>query len=126
MSLVQQLEQMRIRMNELAKHETALVSTLGDALRDTDQQLLQEVRRLTAEHEQRRGNILDELQRLASRLNGLPAPVQDQQLPFFNKTSRGLLSATPAEEQDHLRASDTGRGADIRAALNSLNGRANH
>ena len=72
MDVVEQLEQMRIRMNELARQESNLVAELSEALSAADQQLLQDVRRLAADHEARRGTVLHELQQLAARLNGFP------------------------------------------------------
>ena len=71
-SLLQQIEDMRIRMNELATNEQDLVRALGDALMSADQKLLQEVRRVATEHEARRSAILNELQSLSARMGALP------------------------------------------------------
>ncbi len=71
-SLAQELEEMRVRMNELAKNEQGLIMALGDALSRADHKLLDDVRNLSAEHEARRGAILKELQSLAARLGALP------------------------------------------------------
>jgi len=118
-SLVEQLEQMRMRMNELAKQESNLVATLADGLRDADHQLLQEVRRLTADHEERRSNILGELQLLASRLNGFPTHTQ-QHVPAFGDTRRGLLSNdSPAKQPVAGHVDREQRSAAIRDALNN-------
>jgi hypothetical protein len=73
-NLIEQIEAMRTRMNELAAEDQRLTSTLGDALASVDQRLLEGVRRLAAEHEARRGAILQELQTLAGRLFVLPRP----------------------------------------------------
>lgn len=73
-SLAQELEEMRLRMNELAKNEQGLITALGDALSRADHKLLDDVRNLSAEHEARRGAILRELQSLAARLGALPKP----------------------------------------------------
>lgn len=73
-SLAQELEEMRVRMNELAKNEQGLIAALGDALSRADHKLLDDVRNLSAEHEARRGAILRELQSLAARLGALPKP----------------------------------------------------
>ena len=73
-NLTEQIEAMRIRMNELATEEHRLVSTLGHALAGVDQQLLEGVRSLAAAHEARRGVILNELQMLAARMFVLPVP----------------------------------------------------
>jgi hypothetical protein len=64
-TLVQLIEQMRLRMNELAIDEEGLVRTLADALS-------RDVKSLTLEHEARRGVILRELQALACRLGAFP------------------------------------------------------
>ena len=64
--LIQQIEEMRTRMNELAAGEQELVRALGEALTRTDQKLLEDVRTAAADHEARRGAILTELQSLAA------------------------------------------------------------
>ena len=73
-SLIQQIEEMRLRMNELTTGEQGLVRALGDALSRADEKLLQDVRSVAAEHEARRGAILNELQSLAARMGALPRP----------------------------------------------------
>jgi hypothetical protein len=73
-SLIEQIEEMRVRMNELASGEQDLVRALGEALSRADQKLLQDVRAVAQEHEQRRGVILKELQGLAQRMGALPRP----------------------------------------------------
>src|SRR5262245_47947905 len=73
-NLIQQIEQMRTRMNELATDESARVRSLADALAGADQKLLQAVRNVAAEHEARRAAILKELQMLATRMLMLPRP----------------------------------------------------
>jgi hypothetical protein len=115
--LVQQLEHMRVRMNQQAQHESNLVAELSDALRATDHQLLQDVRTLAAEHEARRATILCELQMLAARLNALPG--RDQDGNTLSDAPRGMLaSAMPANGQPDQRSSDwEQRSAHIRDAL---------
>jgi hypothetical protein len=73
-SLIEQIEEMRVRMNDLATGEQDLVRALGEALGRADQKLLQDVRAVAQEHEQRRGVILKELQGLAQRMGALPRP----------------------------------------------------
>jgi hypothetical protein len=73
-TLIEQIEEMRTRMNELATNEQGLVRALGDALSRADQKLLQDVRCVAVEHEARRGAILNELQGLAARMGALPRP----------------------------------------------------
>lgn len=73
-TLLQQIEEMRVHVNDLANAEQGLVKALGDALNRADQKLLHDVRSVAAEHELRRGVILQELQCLASNIGLLPAP----------------------------------------------------
>lgn len=73
-TLIEQIEEMRQRMNDLAAGEQDLVRALGDALGRADQKLLQDVRAVAEEHEARRGVILKELQSLAARMGALPRP----------------------------------------------------
>jgi len=75
-TLVEQIEEMRIRMNQLARREQDLVRALGQALNRADQKLLQDVRNVALEHELRREGILRELQAFASRMGALPMPRQ--------------------------------------------------
>jgi hypothetical protein len=85
-SLIEQIEEMRARMNALAAGEQDLVTALGEALARADQKLLQDVRSVAADHEARRGAILSELQILAARMGALPRPPQE---PY------GALTETP-------------------------------
>jgi hypothetical protein len=71
--MIQIAEEMRARLNRVAESEQTLVLALGEALSSVDQRLLQEVRNITTGHEGRRGNILHELQSLASRIGAFPA-----------------------------------------------------
>jgi hypothetical protein len=73
-TLTQQIEELRLRMNQLANGEQDLVRALGDALSRADEKLLQDVRSVAREHEARRGAILGELQSLAQRMGALPRP----------------------------------------------------
>ena len=73
-TLLQQIEEMRVHVNDLANAEQGLVKALGDALNRADQKLLHDVRSVAAEHELRRGAILKELQSLAANIGLLPAP----------------------------------------------------
>lgn len=66
--LVQQLEEMHIRIAETCTHEDALVKALGEALTRLDEQLLQDVQSIAHEHEARRTAILGELQGLAGSI----------------------------------------------------------
>lgn len=68
-----QIDDMRARLAENSENERILVRALSHALDEVDQQLLKDVRQVTAEHEARRVAILGELQVLASRLCSFPA-----------------------------------------------------
>ena len=76
-NLIEQIEEMRSRMNALAAGEQGLVTALGEALARADQKLLQDVRSVAADHQARRGAILSELQSLAARMGALPRPPQE-------------------------------------------------
>jgi hypothetical protein len=91
--LTAQLEQMRIRMNEVAKREGYLTAELNAAIRRMDDELLHEVRSMAAEHEARRANILSELEVFAAKLNGLP--LQNGQRPALGRGARPLLTNSP-------------------------------
>jgi hypothetical protein len=65
--LIEQIEAMRIRMNELAAEEPAFVRMLGDALETADQRLVEELRSGAANE----GAIVGVLQKLAGRMSAL-------------------------------------------------------
>ena len=73
-TLVQQIEEMRFQVNELATGERKLLGVLDDDLTRTDYELVHDVRALAAEHERRRGLIFQELQVLAMCIGALPGP----------------------------------------------------
>ena len=122
-SLIEQIEEMRVRMNELAAGEQDLVRALGDALSRADQKLLQDVRGVAEEHEARRSVILKELQGLAARMGALPRPRR----PFaaLEEVPLDLTVPEPEPPQPALRAGDWRQAAaNIRDELAShFNGR---
>ena len=122
-SLIEQIEEMRVRMNELAAGEQDLVRALGDALSRADQKLLQDVRGVTEEHEARRSVILKELQGLAARMGALPRPRR----PFAALEEVPVDLTAPEPPQPALRAGDWRQAAaNIREELAShFNGREN-
>ena len=69
-TLIEQIEAMRIRMNELATEEPAFVRMLGDALETADQWLVEEARSGAA-NEARCGAIVGVLQKLGRRMSAL-------------------------------------------------------
>lgn len=87
--LVQQLEEMHIRIAEMASHEETLVKALSDALTRLDEQLLADVQTIASEHEVRRTAILGELQGLASSIGMF-------QVPRAAVTARADIDAEPA------------------------------
>lgn len=72
MTLVEQIEEMRIRMHEEARSEQHLVNALGLALKRADEKLLQAIRKVAVEHTSRREGIMKELHALAARMGTLP------------------------------------------------------
>jgi hypothetical protein len=121
-TLIEQIEEMRIRMNELAAGEQDLVRALGDALSHADQKLLQDVRGVAEEHEARRGVILKELQSLAARMGALPRPRR----PFAALEEAALDLPAHEPPRPALRGGDWRQAAaNIREELAShFNGRA--
>lgn len=101
-----QIEEMRARLNENAKAEQSLLRALSEALGQVDQQLLDEVRQVTAEHEARRADILGELHVLASRLCVFPKPLQgDLAKPHEQVTSLHTQAGeTPPRSTDEASA----------------------
>ena len=121
-TLIEQIEEMRIRMNQLAAGEQDLVRALGDALSHADQKLLQDVRVVAEEHEARRGAILMELQSLAARMGALPRPRR----PFAALEEAAVDLPAHDPPQPALRGGDWRQAAaNIREELAShFNGRA--
>lgn len=70
--LAEKLAELRRRLSDSAHEEQTLVRTLNAALNHVDEELLSEIRHVTAQHEARRAVILNELQHLASRVCALP------------------------------------------------------
>lgn len=113
-TLLQQIEEMRVHVNDLANAEQGLVKALGDALNRADQKLLHDVRSVAAEHELRRGAILRELQSLAANIGLLPAP----------RESVAVLESAPREVQafsiQHEEEHQAIRRGDWRQAANNI------
>jgi hypothetical protein len=87
--LLQQLEEMHIRIAEMASHEENLLKALSEALTRLDEQLLADVQTIASEHEVRRTAILGELQGLASSIGMF-------QIPRAAVTARDGIEAEPA------------------------------
>jgi hypothetical protein len=91
--MVQLVDEFRERLTTVADTESKLVAQLRDALHRYDQKLLQDVRSITAEHENRRGVILGELQGLAARMGAFPVA---------RETRAAVSDAAPAEARPAL------------------------
>src|SRR5262249_13741882 len=72
--LPQHIEEMRERLSQTAAGEHVLVNDLSDSLHTLDQQLLQAVRQVAADHQTRRGTILNELRALADSIGNFRSP----------------------------------------------------
>jgi len=79
--LLQHIEEMRVRLSEIAGDEQALVQALGDAFKRLDQQLLRNVRTTAADHELRREEILGELHDIADGIGMSRQPLAPPQAP---------------------------------------------
>jgi hypothetical protein len=75
--MIQLVDEFRERLTTIADTEHQLVAQLREALNRYDQKLLQDVRNITAEHETRRGVILNELQSLAQRVGAFPVAARE-------------------------------------------------
>jgi hypothetical protein len=100
-TLVQQIEQMRARMEEIAKSDGRLIQALAEAMKRADEKLLHDVAELAEEHEARRGTILEELQALACRLGTFPRQID--QLPRDEPAPRELEARQPIPLNLNLR-----------------------
>lgn len=112
-TLLQQIEEMRVQVNELASGEQHLVNALGDALNRADHKLLHDVRNVTAEHEIRRGMILKELQTLAMSIGAFPE--QKEPIAALEEAPRNLSAFATSHIEDQI----VGRG-DWRQAANNI------
>jgi hypothetical protein len=104
-----QVRQMRSHVAELAKLEGQLVSDLGSTLQQLDDLILHEVRTISAEHEARRANLLNELQSLAMQLDG--------SLPTSHPANSAGSSDTITEGPQQQAISDAQRQQRLRDAL---------
>ena len=99
--LHEQIEQMRVRLAEIAGNEQALIKALGDALGRLDQALLRDVRSLACEHEVRREAILGELQGLAGSIGMFRAPLHavpaPEELPAYMPAQGPQQAISPGD-----------------------------
>lgn len=99
-TLLQQIEALRIQVNELANGEHGMVKALREALCRADHQLLHDVRNVTAEHEVRREVILKELHTLAARIGMFPDPREP--LTGIEEAPRNLSAYATASPDHHV------------------------
>src|SRR5580765_454818 len=99
--MIQLIEEMDARLSQIADAENELVRALGDALSRVDQKLLQDVRKITNEHESRRGAILHELQGLATRIGAFPAAREPIQSVEYSEPAARPLTAASAIPSAH-------------------------
>jgi hypothetical protein len=96
--MLQLVEEMHVRLNEISSSEQALLRALRDALNRVDDKLMQDVRNITAEHETRRRAVLGELQSLATRLGAFPGPREPA--PELAYTQNGAWPHGLVEDDD--------------------------
>ncbi|MGI9404953.1 MAG: hypothetical protein ACR2O4_01170 [Hyphomicrobiaceae bacterium] len=124
------------RLRKVTNIEALLIKRLGDELTRSDDRLLDDVKAVTARHDEKRAEILDELQHLAGCLGGLPRPdehiltvdYEEIDLPDYilreepENLAEGL---SPAEVEDPWPAEDDApddapSGADWRQAAAAM------
>lgn len=115
-SVLEQIEEMRTRLTQTNNNERTLVRSLGEALNRIDDELLHEVRMVTAQYTARRGAIMEELQTLAATIGTLPAYPHHAMPALEEATQRDL---PPYEPQAMEQARVLGRG-DWRQATNNI------
>jgi hypothetical protein len=94
--MIQLVDEFRERLTTIADTEHKLVAQLREALNRYDQKLLQDVRNITAEHETRRGVILNELQSMAQRMGVFPVAARGPRAAVSDATPPEARAALPA------------------------------
>ena len=124
-TLLQQIEAMRVHVNDLLSAERGLVKALADDLQFADQELLKAIRHVAAEHVARRSAILAELQAFAASAGLLSGPTA----PLGHENSRSHSSnyAIQHEHQPTTRHEVRSPAATLEEELRyHLNGRMNN
>jgi len=99
--LAPHVEQARTTLTQTAEHERTLVQALSDEMKRLDKETLQGIRAVAAEHEARRGGILEELQALAVSIGTF----QPQREPQAIERNRGPANGSYHDELERsLRA----------------------
>jgi hypothetical protein len=82
--LRQHMDEMSAILTHTTKNEQSLVKALGDALRQVDDQLVQDIRSLNTQHQARRAEIFLELQALACSIGLFPTAHEIPHVPAAN------------------------------------------
>jgi hypothetical protein len=109
--MIQLIEEMDARLSQIADAENELVRALGHALSRVDQRLLQDVRKITTEHESRRGAILHELQGLATRIGAFPVARQPASSVEYAEPVPRSTAANGVPEANPIRTANGVAGA---------------
>jgi hypothetical protein len=110
--MIQLIEEMDARLSQIADAEKELVWALGHALSRVDQRLLQDVRKITTEHESRRGAILHELQGLATRIGAFPIARQPASgVEYAEPAPRPITAANNVPEANAIPTTNGVAGA---------------
>jgi len=117
-SVLEQIEEMRTRLTQTNTNERSLVRSLGEALNRIDDELLHEVRMVTAQYNARRSAIMEELQNLASTIGTLPAYTHHPMPALEEAPQQGALPAYEPPSVDS-QARVLGRG-DWRQATTNI------
>jgi uncharacterized protein YPO0396 len=88
--LTQHVDEMSGILTQTTKYEQSLVKALGDALRQVDDHLVQNIRNLNTQHQARRAEIFLELQALASSIGLFPTM---QEIPHAPPANDALARA---------------------------------
>ena len=103
---------MGARLSQMADAENELVRALAQALSRVDQRLLQDVRKITTEHESRRGAILHELQGLATRIGAFPVARQPtSSVEYAEPVPRPITAANGVPEANPIPTANGVAGA---------------
>ena len=96
--LLQHIDEMSAVLTHTTRHEQSLVNALADALKQVDQQLVQEIRSLNTQHQARRTEIYLELQALACSIGMFPTAHDIPQVSRAADTRFAVEDARPAAQ----------------------------
>lgn len=91
--LVEEIEVVRGRMQEMSAREEALLRSLAESIHEAEQRLLQHVRAIAERHGESRSQLLAELKSLASGLGAFPSYAGTVTSTF----DRGVATPVPYE-----------------------------